>query len=215
MVPKLRTYIILRQLSRVVKKNNNGVRKMKYKIFMIVLFFLFMAAVPLGFVINNPGEGTAIEEKTDGKEIISRAAALCEDSFSDEAVKAAVIIERTNYLAGEKNANKEDYNSNSELNKRIEQIYNSSGEIIKNNGKPVYIPCAVCSSGYTEKSSEYPYIEAVASPWDRFSDKYDSSINCVGVSLSGIKYLCEKGLDAKEALQWYLPGLEIGEEQSD
>ena len=76
---------------------------MKYKIMMIVIFFLFMAAVPLSFVINNTGTSSyqqqtseKLEEKPDEKEIILRTASLCRDDFSDEAIKAAAIICRTN-----------------------------------------------------------------------------------------------------------------------
>ena len=189
---------------------------MKYKIMMIVIFFLFMAAVPLSFVINNTGTSSyqqqtseKLEEKPDEKEIILRTASLCRDDFSDEAIKAAAIICRTNEVSGKSYGSDDNNNSNLELYKRVEGIYNSNSEILCNNGEPVPVPCSLCSDGSTVKSGDYPYLEAVASPWDAFSELYDSKSECTGVSLNGVSYLCGKGLSAEEALLWYLPKLEI------
>ena len=87
--------------------------------------------------------------------------------------------------------------------------YYSEKEILTIGGKPAAVPCCPSTNGYTEATQTYPYLRAVASPWDAFCAYRDSGQACVGVSLNGLDWLCRHGLSAEEALLWYLPGMEI------
>ena len=73
-------------------------------------------------------------------------------------------------------------------------------------GKTVYIPFIKRSSGYTVTSDEYPYIQEIASPWDRTAN--ENHTEC-GISVAGIEYLCNNSSTAEDALRWYLPNFEI------
>ena len=182
---------------------------MKTKICMLTLLFLLMAAIPLVLVLNSIKIApSATEEMTDEKTAVSAAAALCDEDSDEEVIKAAVILVKTNLLAGE--AVKADKNnSNKELNDKVAAVYNSNKEILTYQGNPVPVPYSKCSNGFTEKGAA-EYIEAVASPWDCFDKEYESDLSCRGVSMSGVKTLCGMGLSAEEALKWYLPKLMIG-----
>lgn len=68
------------------------------------------------------------------------------------------------------------------------------------------------SNGTTYKNENYRYIHSVASPWDCYQTDFDANAECVGVSLSGIDYLCKNGYSAEEALLWYLPDFEIADD---
>ena len=61
-------------------------------------------------------------------------------------------------------------------------------------------------------NENYKYIHSVASPWDCYQTDFDANAECVGVSLSGIDYLCKNGYSAEEALLWYLPDFEIADD---
>lgn len=187
---------------------------MKVKILMIALLFVLMAAVPMFLMMKNqpPTESHPAEQApspTDkSSSAVKTAAALCDNSFNDEAVKAVTILARTNALI--KPTADSNNNSDKELLRRVESIYNSNKEILTYQNKTVYIPCAKCSKGVTERDDKYDYLIPVASPWDCESNFYQADASCQGVSLNGIKYLCANGSSAEEALKWYLPKLEIG-----
>lgn len=187
---------------------------MKIKVMFAVLFFLLMAAMPIGFMAKAPKSGDALQESSDEKEI-AQTAALCEESFCDEAIRAVAIIQKTNASIeknGDNSADGNNYNSDSELYKRASKIYNSNKEILLYKNKAVAIPFSSCSNGFTQPDKRYPYLEAVASPWDCFSEKYSEAQLCSGVSVSGIDYLCKKGMSAEDALKWYLPKLSAADD---
>ena len=182
---------------------------MKAKICMLTLLFLLMAAIPLVLAVNSAkNEPSAPQSTTDENAAISAAAALCGESCGEEAIKAAVILVKTNLSAGEI-VKASDNNSDKELIERVAAVYHSNKEILTYRGKAVPIPFSECSNGFTEKG-EAEYIKAVASPWDCFNKEYRADLICRGVSISGIKTLCGMGLSAEEALKWYLPELSIG-----
>ncbi len=183
---------------------------MRNKIIFISLFFVLMAGLPLSFTIygtQTSSEKSQTEPSADSE--TAAAARLCESNFCDEAVKAAAIIARTNAAAGSGSGQNADNISDKELYNRVKSVYYSDKEILSYSGKPVFIPASSCSNGSTEKSSSLEYLDGVASPWDAFSENYSGSLSCEGVSMSGIDYLCKKGMSAEEALLWYLPMLKI------
>ena len=102
-----------------------------------------------------------------------------------------------------------DFDADAALAARVKSIYYSEEEILTLGGKPAAVPCCPSTNGCTEASQTYPYLRAVASPWDAFCAYRDSGQACVGVSLNGLDWLCRHGLSAEEALLWYLPGMEI------
>lgn len=179
---------------------------MKIKLILTVVFFLLMAALPLGFMVVTI-HNTEETQKESNTNKINEVASLCSDSFCDDAIKAVAILHKTNTTAGNNQTKAGSNNSNSELYNRVESIYNSNGEILTFKNKAVAIPYSQCSNGFTITDNRYPYLEAVASPWDRFSKSYSESLNCEGVSINGLDYLCKKGMSAEEALKWYLPQL--------
>lgn len=186
---------------------------MRIKAVFIVLFFMLMAALPIGLMAKSPSKNTAATEKTNEAEVILTAN-LCEMSFCDEAIKAVAIIQRTNSVLDKKSYGKPQNNSDKELLDRVGQIYNSNTEILIHKNKPVSVPLSSCSNGFTVKDKRYPFLEEVASPWDCFCKSYSESLSCAGVSINGINYLCQKGLSAEEALKWYLPKLSITSAES-
>lgn len=186
---------------------------MKHKILMILLFFICMAAVPLGFIVKYGQTSSAAAKQTAPSESrisensgVLKALALCSEDFDDETIRAICILQRTNQAAGNTDSENSDFNSESELYKRVKTIYNSNKEILLFQNKPYALPCSPCSNGFTEATEDVPYLSAVASPWDCKSDLYDESLHCQGVSINGVRHLCGQGLSAEEALLWYLPG---------
>lgn len=141
------------------------------------------------------------DSAADSSELIVYACGLSDAEYCDEALAACLILARTNLAAGVK---AEIYSSDKEIYTRIENIYNSNEEIfLTYNGKTVEIPSSKTSNGETVKSEKFPYIKAIASPWDLIGGK--SGEECAGVSLDGVNYLCENGMSGEEALLWYLP----------
>ncbi|RGS77172.1 hypothetical protein DWX71_07185, partial [Ruminococcus bromii] len=80
------------------------------------------------------------------------------------------------------------------------------------NSEALFVPYSETSNGTTYKNENYKYIHSVASPWDCYQTDFDANAECVGVSLSGIDYLCKNGCSAEEALLWYLPDFEIADD---
>lgn len=206
---------------------------MKRKIVAIVLFLLIMALLPpvavkCSGLKSDLGQTFDVEETDDSEKVFDSDELLCKltselykDDYCDEALKAIVILLRTDLLAdkskfdinGEDFGFAEDDNSDKELSSKIKGVINSSKELITLDGKAEYIPYCEASSGATADSEEYTYLCSVASPWDCYCQSYDPTADCVGVSLSGVNYLCQNGASAEEALKWYLPYLEISEGQ--
>lgn len=188
---------------------------MKKKIAAFLCLLIIMGILPMT-VVNLSGKSTEsggatadFASDTDKKEnvICAYAANMCDSDFCDEAINAALIIARTNYISGQK---EDDNYSDKELYMKISKIYISNRELyLSCNGKTNYIPHSFCSNGATVKSGKYEYIKAVASPWDRDSPLFSEENKCEGVSMYGINYLCEKGYSAEEALKYYLPVFEV------
>ena len=65
------------------------------------------------------------------------------------------------------------------------------------------------SNGCTAVSAEFPYLSPIASPWDCLNAQADEQAACIGVSLCGVDYLCERGYSAEQALCYYLPGFTV------
>ena len=190
---------------------------MKNKIAAFICLLALMALLPAA-VVNISGKSAENSISTDDsakaadekdKLICEYAENISDISFCDEALKVAVIIANSNYFSDDFETNK-NFNSNSELYKKIRTIYNSNKELyITYNSEVVFIPCSFCSDGNTKTSEKYPYLCPVASPWDCGCSHYSKENECTGVSMYGIDHLCKKGYTAENALKYYLPLLEV------
>ena len=194
---------------------------MKNRVFALLLLLFVMAALPLSVVRCDRGAirtATSDSAVSASEEEISRsgntedkreqavayAASLCESDFCEEALRAAVILANTNLKAEETG----DFNSDTELRSKIEDIYFSDKELNK-DGQTLFIPSSPLSGGNTQADSDRAYLCAVASPWDCEDADYNIENTCVGVSMRGVDYLCRHGCSAEEALLHYLPGFSI------
>lgn len=156
-------------------------------------------------------------ELTDA-ELCGMVAANYDESYCEETLKALAVILYTNYClapddhdlkdsricileSNAENSVKENYNT---IKSAVSSVYK---KVLCSNGKVLYIPFTSSTNGKTSSSSEYPYLTAVASPWDSYSNANDDE-HC-GVSLNGINYLCNDGYSYAQALQWYLPDFTI------
>lgn len=156
-------------------------------------------------------------ELTDA-ELCGMVAANYDESYCDETLKALAVILYTNYClapddynlkdsricileSNAENSVKENYNT---IKSAVSAVYKKA---LCSNGKVLYIPFTSSTNGKTSSSSEYPYLTAVASPWDSYSNANNDE-HC-GVSLNGINYLCNDGYSYAQALQWYLPDFTI------
>ncbi len=156
-------------------------------------------------------------ELTDA-ELCGMVAANYDESYCEETLKALAVILYTNYClapddydlkdsricileSNAENSVKENYNT---IKSAVSAVYKKA---LCSNGKVLYIPFTSSTNGKTSSSSEYPYLTAVASPWDSYSNANNDE-HC-GVSLNGINYLCNDGYSYAQALQWYLPDFTI------
>lgn len=138
---------------------------------------------------------------------------ITEDADGDTK-RAMLAICKTNYLYL-KSQDNTDFEADiskysDDFLAQLLNIYKEDNFILTLNGEIVPIPLTPQNGGYTATCDEYPYIQSVASPWDSFSESYiRSAVYPCGVSIYGLGYLCEQGLDWKEALSWYLPNFTI------
>lgn len=205
---------------------------MKKKLIGLLLVLVTMVSIPL-FAVENSAYKEAVAvfaHKSDKKneneqsKILGITAAKFRKEYSEETLKAIVIILNTNYMENKNNFNlndSKDYLSQKEFNKKYgndaEKYYSmienatesAKGKYITYKSKAVYIPFFYLSEGYTERSLKYPYIRNSASPWDCLSKGYKENNNTTGVSLNGLNTLCKKGLSCKKALKWYLQDIKI------
>ena len=183
---------------------------MKFKITTIIIFLLFMAILPISITsFNNTDNKSLAVNKTDqNKEITYIVSSLHKEHYSKETIKAIAIICKNNYNISPKkrNTNTASYDNFDYILKIVESISEYNFTYEDNN---VYIPYSNVSNGTTFTDKKYSYIKSVASPWDVYNKNYDNKAKCVGVSLEGLNYLCQKGSSAEDALQWYLPGFVI------
>lgn len=208
---------------------------MKEKIISIILLFSVMAFLPFTAAkcesnkksepamstSDTPQKNEVISENNEDtdKIICGLTAALYTDDCNSEAIKAIAILMNTSYKANPESFNLDDRavclykeqadNSTKEVYNQIEDIVYSARELfLCYNNEIVYIPYAICSNGNTYADEKYPYLSPVASPWDCFSKNYTED-ECAGISIDGIKYLCQNGMSAEEALKWYLENFDI------
>lgn len=197
---------------------------MKQKLILISIFFLIMALLPFTVLkcsFKDNSEKTVISSanipvNNDKEKILcGLVSALYIDSYCTETVRAITIILSTNYDVSTFDLNDESIylpehklsGSKREFYGEIEKIVDSNIEFhLSKNNKKLYIPYSNISNGSTVQNE---YICSVASPWDCFNSEFDENITCYGVSLNGIDYLCKNGMNAEEALLWYLPDFEI------
>ena len=170
---------------------------------------------------SSTGKTINDEKNSDNKEIlVGLTSALCNENFSDDAIKAVAILINTDYKVNPDFfdlENKEVYLSKDELDNSLKEYYSRVEKIVNSidkktltaNNENFFIPYSQSSCGYTLASEDCEYITSVASPWDCFSQSYDESSQCIGVSIDGIDYLCKNGANAEQALKWYLPEFEI------
>lgn len=195
---------------------------MRNKITALMCLLLAMAALP-AMVVQFSGHGIDLSANAATKDsakktsytekggIICKAAAkLCGEDFCDEAVKAVLILINTDYILNDDFSEIEENTASEELLPKIKKAYNSVSELyLSKDGEALYIPYSNISNGKTIVSETYPYLCSVASPWDCLDESFSENIECTGVSLRGINYLCEKGYSAEDALLWYLPNFII------
>lgn len=168
--------------------------------------------------IKPPQESSESKAELTDAELCGMVAANYDESYCEETLKALAVILYTNYClapddydlkdsricileSNAENSVKENYNT---IKSAVSAVYKKA---LCSNGKVLYIPFTSSTNGKTSSSSEYPYLTAVASPWDSYSNANDDE-HC-GVSLNGINYLCNDGYSYAQALQWYLPDFTI------
>jgi len=146
--------------------------------------------------------------------IICDAMTYIDSKTSTEAKKAFLAISKNNYIyRKENNITTEDLNISKysdELLMELTELINETNISLTHNGDVKFIPISEITPGYTISDEKYPYLPAVASPWDTFSPQYNSNQDFLcGISAYGIKYLCQKGERCTAALRWYLPYFKI------
>ncbi len=162
---------------------------------------------------NTPKLNSELSEK-EIEIIVSKVMEHITEDANTETKKAILAVCKNNYLymkgKGETEFQTEVSKYSDDFLKELIRIYNESDYIITYKNERVAIPMVPQNGGFTSTNDEYPYIQAVASPWDTFSKSYirGAQYPC-GVSIYGIDYLCNDGLSWNEALSWYLPNFTI------
>lgn len=200
---------------------------MKLKAAAVAFMFLLMALLPFAASKchnNNTAEKTAVESVAtpdaadDYTDVLcALTAARYREGYGIETVKAIVLILNTNYKLKPDSFGKNDFLYKEDASGNILEVYSDIEGAVNSvkektlckDGKALYIPFSESSNGKTAVSKDYTYLEAVASPWDCFDKGYDESSVCVGVSLSGVNYLCNSGESFEDAVLWYLPDFSI------
>lgn len=213
---------------------NKEVLSIGKKILACGLLLILMALLPFTAVKCSDGTkneikltSSTVNSKSDNNNnadtneiLVGLTAAICNENFSDEAIKAIAILINTDYEVNPDYFDLEDkeiYLSENTLDNSQKEYYSRVEELVKSmnkknltvKNKKVLIPFSQISCGHTLDSEDCEYITSVASPWDCFSQSYDENAECIGVSIVGINYLCQSGASAEKALKWYLPEFEI------
>lgn len=174
-----------------------------------IILFIILAAVPItaSYISMPKNDYEPVKPAKSEDSVISYAVSISDESFCDEGLKCALAIAENNCLLSESAAQSE---CSEDFYARVEKLYEDVDVTLLYEGESVYIPTSSLSAGRTATNTAYPYMKAVASPWDCLSEDfvYDKEYNC-GVSMNGLNYLCENGMDYKEALRWYLPEFTI------
>lgn len=205
------------------------------KLTVLLSLLLILAAVPLiaffgsSSVKKTSSEGisennvkTEITENFSTEPAIMYAAFYYSDALEPEAVKALCLICQNNcsadkdFLMDSKNflnesSMKEKWKqSYSENLNKLKTAFNSVKNMkITYNGKEVFVPLFYASDGKTATSDEYPFLQSIASPWDKISTEYSKNSKSLGVSVNGVNHIIKQGVDFTTALLWYLPDFEI------
>lgn len=179
---------------------------LKQRIIIFLFVFVAMAAIPA--VCLSFGSSIALTKESNGKNpdkssVCKAACAFCENSYSDETIGVVIKIVYTNISNGYTYENSDI--SDKELYKRVTKLYNSNTELLYINNRKIFIPLAKCSVGKTAVNKKSDSLYPVASPWDCFSNDFNSKNICEGVSADGVDYLIKTGLSPLDALRWYLP----------
>ena len=152
-------------------------------------------------------------------ELCGLVASNYDESYSQETLKALAVILYTNYKANSESYDLTDKevcikesDADSSLKENYDKIKAAVSSVYKKtlctNGKAFFIPFCSFTNGKTYETSDYPYLTAVASPWDCYAGNAESS-EYYGVSLYGLNFICSQGCTYEEALLWYLPDFEI------
>ncbi len=201
---------------------------MKGKFAAIVILLFLTAILPLAVSkcsdksVAKPTVSTSDtpeKPKDSGEILCALTAGRYKESYSTETLKAIAILMNTDYKVNpdsfetsdflyEENASGNTKDVYGEIKKAVESVKNKT---LRKEGEALFVPYAETSNGTTYKNENYKYIHSVASPWDCYATNYDKNAECVGVSLSGIDYLCKNGYNAEDALLWYLPDFEISD----
>lgn len=199
---------------------------MKLKAAAVAFMFLLMAILPFAAskCRNNTTAKTAVEGIATPDTADNRTDVLCaltaakyREGYGIETVKAIALILNTNYKLKPESFGKNDFLYKEDASGNISEVYSDIEGAVNSvkektlckDGKAFYIPFSQSSNGKTSASRDYTYLEAVASPWDCFEEGCDEGDVCVGVSLTGVNYLCSNGESFENALLWYLPGFSI------
>lgn len=202
---------------------------MKGKIFSALLLLSLMAILPITVskcTVKTVSAGKTatsdtVQYSSDNEtDLCALTAALYRDSYCSETIKAIAIIMNTDYIANPDNFEKDDFLYKKDATGSTVDVYDQIENCVKKvkqttlrkENKVLFVPYSITSNGSTYSDGAYPYICSVASPWDCWSDSYDNNAQCIGVSLSGIDWLCKNGYSAENALKWYLPNFDICKE---
>lgn len=199
---------------------------MKGKIGAVVVLLILTAILPIAVskcsskntVSQTVSTSDTPEKPKNSDEILcALTAGLYKDSYSAETLKAIAILMNTDYKAKPDSFETSDFLYEENASGNMKDVYSEikkSAESAKNKtlrkkSEVLFVPYSETSNGITYKNENYKYLHSVASPWDCYATNYDENAECVGVSLSGIDYLCKNGYSAEDALLWYLPDFEI------
>lgn len=150
----------------------------------------------------------------DKEKIVTLSMQYIDGNTPLEAKKAIMLLIKHNFSYLRDNSLADETSNVSaysdDLYEELCELYDGINANILYNGKKVYIPIVKSSGTNTGTSDEYPYMSAVATPWDTYLSSYDRRISApCGVSVSGLCYLCDSGYDCLSALYWYLPDFDI------
>ncbi|MDR0914888.1 MAG: hypothetical protein LBM65_07015 [Oscillospiraceae bacterium] len=162
------------------------------------------------------------------KDAANVLAAKLTPNMNDNALLALAVVINANIDAGVKydKNNTDEFLSEAKqqelFSKKYENYKKRIDTIVKKsqNYKLVYskktveVPILTKVNGATAASTNLPYLQAVASPWDNFAEETtaqaeNTSENQSGISAAGIEHLTANGADFAQALLWYLPGFKI------
>ncbi len=164
-------------------------------------------------VTNTINQKPNKENSLPAEYVINEAMTLADESFCEEGLKAALAIAENNlsyYIDNNIDTSTIAAENSDEFKKKLEKAYKKTNVTISHKDQCVYIPASSLSTGCTKTDEKFPYIKSVASPWDCQNVEFIYGKDYPpGISMKGINYLCEEGMNYKEALSWYLPNFDI------